>query len=164
MKTPTEILKEEHVAVLAKLAALEDILKNLDKREQVSAGLKELAAFFEVDFWVHFDKEERALFPEFDSFMPHGVGPLAAMLDEHELLRDTNTVVQEAVAKYLAGDDSAETVGTIRQDGMHFIEFLRGHITKEDGLLFRMAEMHLNQQQNEKVARLFSEMDQAAKR
>lgn len=164
MKSPTELLKEEHVAVLGKLQAMEDIFKNLDQRELVASKLKELAAFFQVDFWVHFDKEEQALFPEFDSFMPHGVGPLAAMIDEHEVLRNTNDIMQEAISAYLGGDDCAATKQVIRQNGSHFIEFLRGHITKEDGILFRMADMHLNQQQNERVVRLFAEIEQTAKR
>jgi hemerythrin-like domain-containing protein len=51
----------------------------------------------------------------------------------------------------------------IKQYGMHFIEFLRGHITKEDGLLFRMAEMHLTPVQNEKVVKLFPEIEKRAK-
>lgn len=163
MKNPTDLLKEEHQSVLEKLASLEKTVNDLEHRQNVSAKLKELASFFNKDFWVHFDKEEQALFPEFDSFMPHGAGPLAVMLSEHEVIRGTNDVMQEAIASYLNNDDSPETRKTINQNGLHFIEFLRSHITKEDGILFRMAEMHLNPTQNEKVVRLFSEIDKAAK-
>jgi hemerythrin-like domain-containing protein len=41
----------------------------------------------------------------------------------------------------------------------HFIGFLRSHISKEDGLFFVMAEMHLNECQKEKVVRLFAEIE-----
>ena len=157
-KKPTEMLKDEHKAVLGKLTALEGIFGRLDKRGDL-AELKELAAFFKTEFWGHFDKEEQALFPEFDSFMPHGAGPIAVMLQEHVVLRDTNEVMQEAIARYLKGADDASTKQTINQNGMHFIDFLRAHINKEDGILFMMADMHLNQKQNEKVVRLFQEMD-----
>ncbi len=159
MKQPTEILKEEHQAVLEKLAALESILENLEQREKVSARLREIAAFFETDFWLHFDKEEKALFPEFDNFMPRGSGPLAVMLDEHEVLRDTNAVMQQAIGSYLNNNDSAEVRQAIRQNGAHFIEFLRNHIFKEDSILFKMAEMHLKPAQNDRVVSLFAEMD-----
>lgn len=162
MKNPTEILKEEHRAVLEKLAALEGVINDLEHEEKVSAKLKELASFFETDFWVHFDKEEKALFPEFDGFMPRGSGPLAAMVDEHGVIRNTNEVMQESVSSYLNGDRSAETRKTIRQSGMHFIQFLRAHISKEDSLLPRMAEMHLGQMQNERVVKLFSEIEKAS--
>ena len=55
-KKPTEMLKDEHQAVLKKLTAFEKIIHRLDKREDM-AELKELAAFFETEFWTHFDKE-----------------------------------------------------------------------------------------------------------
>ena len=158
-KKPTQLLKDEHQAVLQKLTALEKDISRLDKREEISAELKELAAFFESEFWTHFDKEEQALFPEFDSFMPHGAGPIAVMLQEHVVLRDTNEVMQEAIKRYLQGADDASTRQVISQNGSHFINFLRSHINKEDGILFMMADMHLDQKQNEKVARLFQEMD-----
>lgn len=158
-KKPTELLKEEHTAVLQKLTSLEKIFHNLDKREAVSAELKELAAFFETEFWTHFDKEERALFPEFDTFMPRGTGPIAVMLQEHEVLRNTNDIMQAAIAKYLNGAEDPETKRVISQNGSHFVDFLRSHINKEDGILFMMADMHFDQKQNEKVVRLFQEMD-----
>ncbi|MDP2731197.1 MAG: hemerythrin domain-containing protein [Dehalococcoidales bacterium] len=163
MKKPTELLKEEHQGVLQKLDALEDVINNLEHKEKASARLKELTSFFDTDFWVHFDKEGKALFPEFDNFMPRGAGPLAVMMDEHEVLRETNVVVHEAVTRYLDDDDSAAVIQVIRQNGTHFIEFLRNHIFKEDSILFRMAEMHLQQAQNERVIRLFAEIERTTK-
>ena len=163
MKKPTELLKEEHQGVLEKLDALESVINNLEQKEKVSSRLKELASFFDTDFWVHFDKEEKALFPEFDNFMPRGAGPLAVMIDEHEVLRKTNEVMQQAITSYLNHDDGVETRQAINQNGRHFIEFLRNHIFKEDNILFSMAEMHLDQRQNEKVVKLFAEIEKAAK-
>ncbi|MBI2980569.1 MAG: hemerythrin domain-containing protein [Chloroflexi bacterium] len=158
---PTEILKKEHEAVLGKLDNMERVIAQLDKREEIADKLKELAAFFKADFWVHFDKEEKALFPEFDNFMPRGAGPLAVMLDEHKVLRDTNAVMQRAIGSYLNHDDSSEVREKIRRNGSHFIETLRNHIFKEDNILFAMAEMHFEQAQNDKVVRLFAEIDKS---
>ena len=157
-KKPTEMLKDEHQAVLKKLDAFDKIIGRLEKREDL-AELKDLAAFFKTEFWGHFDKEEQALFPEFDSFMPHGAGPIAVMLEEHRVLRDTNDIMQEAITRYLDGADDAATRKIIVDNVSHFIGFLRSHINKEDGILFAMADMHLDQRQNDKVARLFLEMD-----
>jgi hemerythrin-like domain-containing protein len=158
VSNPADILIEEHRAVLGKLESMEKAIKDLKNREGIRKDLEGLMAFFASEFWVHFDKEEKALFPEFSGFMPRGVGPLAAMLDEHELIRNTNDTLQEAVKAYLAGDDSPEVCKTITDYGQHFIEFLRGHIQKEDGLFPRMAELHLTPKQNEKVVQLFGEM------
>jgi hemerythrin-like domain-containing protein len=163
VNSPVEILKQEHQGVLEKLKTLEWAFSNLDRRDEITPKLRELASFFKVEFWVHFDKEEKALFPEFDNFMPRGVGPIAAMISEHEVLRDTNEQTQAAIARYLNLDDGPETRQAIKQYGMHFIEFLRSHIFKEDGILFRMAEMHLTPGQNEKVVKLFPEVEKRAK-
>ena len=157
--TPTELLKAEHHEVLGKLDLMEELLGKLEQKEEVSEPLKELAAFFETDFWLHFDKEERALFPEFDNFMPRGSGPLAAMMDEHEVLRKTNADLQQAIERYFNNTDYAEAIPEIRRYGSHFIESLRSHIQKEDGILFSMAEMHLNQRQNDNIIKLFNEME-----
>jgi hemerythrin-like domain-containing protein len=159
---PVEVLKEEHTHVLGKLEALEGIFKRLDQKEAVASDLAGLISFFKADFWLHFDKEEQALFPEFDNFMPRGVGPLAVMMEEHQVLRNTNEILQRAVAAYLGSASNPETTRTIIESGSHFIEFLRSHINKEDHILFSMAEMHLNQNQNQKVLKLFNDIEKAA--
>ena len=158
-KKPTELLKDEHQAVLQKLTALEKVFSSLDKREAISAELKELTSFFKTDFWVHFTKEEEALFPEIETFLPRNAGPLGVMLMEHEELRKTNERIQQATVEYLGGSASEETKRTLHEQGTHFINVLRDHINKEDNILFMMADMHLNQQQIDKVAKLFLEIE-----
>ncbi len=160
-KKPTELLTDEHKAVLQKLTALEKVFGNLDKKEQISAELRELISFFKTDFWVHFTKEEEALFPEMETFSPRNDGPLAGMLREHEDLRQINDDIQKATSDYLGGTASEATVRTLREQGMHFIGALREHIEKEDGMLFGMAEMHLSPGQMEKIAGLFQKIDAA---
>lgn len=156
---PTDILKEEHKSALQKLDALEDLIGNLNQKERISVELKELTSFFNTDFWMHFDKEEKALFPEFDNFMPRGSGPLAVMIEEHEVLRKIHTVMQEAVTRYFNNSNDADTRHTITENGTHFIDFLRNHISKEDSILFMMADMHLNQGQVKRVLELFEKIE-----
>ena len=158
-KKPTQLLSEDHQAVLQKLSAMEKDLDNLDNKEAVSGELKELLAFFETDFWVHFTKEEEALFPEIETFLPRNAGPVGVMLMEHEDLRKTNGVIQKAAADYFGGAATEATKATLREQGTKFIEVLRGHIEKEDNILFRMADMHLDGQQMEKITALFAKID-----
>ncbi len=156
---PTDILNQEHEAVLKKLDALEQCINRLEEKEEIAADLHELITFFHTAFWVHFDKEEKAFFPEFDNFMPHGVGPLAAMRDEHDALRNTEEMLAEAVAAYLNNDDSSPTRQSILQYGTHFIDTLRSHIVKENGLLPTMAQMHLKAEQNARILSRFAELE-----
>ncbi len=158
-KKPTEILKEEHQNVLQKLDMLEEVISHLDKKETISAKLEELASFFKTEFWVHFTKEEEALFPEIEKFIPRESGPVGVMLIEHEELRNTNTEFQRAVDVYLRDADNLETKGMIQEYGTHFIGVLRDHIDKENNILFMMADMHLGQTQIDKVIKLFYEIE-----
>ncbi len=160
-KKPTEILKEEHENVLQKLDALEEVISHLDKKEEISAKLKELASFFSTDIWIHFTKEEEALFPEIEKFMPRESGPLGVMLIEHEDLRNTNTELQPAIDEYFRDSDNLEVTGRIQKYGAHFIGVLRDHINKENNILFMMADMHLDQTQIDKVIKLFGEIEKA---
>ncbi len=156
---PTEILKEEHEHVLRKLEALEEVISHLDKKEEISAKLKELGSFFETDFWVHFSKEEEALFPEIERFIPREGGPTGMMLIEHEDLRNTNAKLQPVIEEYLRDSTNLEAKGMIQGYGSHFIGVLRDHIDKENNILFMMADMHLDQTQIDKVVKLFHEIE-----
>lgn len=160
---PTEILKREHQNVLLKLDSLEKVVSNLDKKEKIASELKELASFFKTDFWVHFAKEENALFPELERFIPREGGPTGVMLIEHEDLRSTNSKFQPAVEEYLKDSDSLEIKRRLQGYSDHFIGVLIEHIHKEDNILFTMADMHLDQDQRDKVVRLFQEIERAGR-
>lgn len=160
-KRPTEILTEEHKNVLQKLEALEEVIDHLDKREENSGKLKELASFFNTDFWVHFAKEENALFPEIERFLPRERGPTGMMLAEHEDMRKTNAEIQPAAAEYLQDSNNSKARTVIQVRGTHFIGVLREHIYKEDNILFRMADMHFDQKQRDKVLKLFAEIEKS---
>lgn len=163
LKKPTEILKGEHEDVLRKLSELENVFRRLDKKEEVAAPLQELTAFFETDFWVHFAKEEEALFPELEKFIPRDMGPIGVMLAEHDDLRNTNAEFQKLVPEYLDGKAGAETRGQIKKYGTRFIVVLRDHIHKENDILFMMADMHLDEKQQDTVSRHFDKIVAAHK-
>jgi len=161
VKKPTEMLSEEHREVLGKLDEIEQLIGRLDKRDEVVDPLKRLAAFFSSDFWVHFTKEEEALFPEMEKFIPRNAGPIGAMLAEHEDLRKTNRELQSELARYFAGTDTAETGAAIRHYGTDFVTVLRDHIDKEDNILFRIADMHLTNGQNAVISEKFEQITTA---
>ena len=163
-KKPTQILKEEHENVLQKLDSLEEIISHLDKKDEVSDKLKELASFFKTDFWIHFAKEEEALFPEIEKFIPREGGPTGMMFIEHEDLRNTNTQLQPVIGVYLRDAGDLETKGIIQRYGTHFISLLREHINKENNILFMMADMHLDQRQMDKVIKLFDELENSGEK
>ena len=156
---PTDLLRDEHASVMQKLDALERIVLHPESRPEIIAELKALAAFFRSDFWVHFTKEEEALFLEMGRFTLIDRGPLGVMLREHEELRNSNDRLQGAVNGYLADTGSIESTARMKEHGTHFIWMLRDHIKKEDNMLFAMAEMWLDATQKLKVTKLFQKIE-----
>ncbi|MBI4303292.1 MAG: hemerythrin domain-containing protein [Chloroflexi bacterium] len=159
---PTDILKGEHKDVLQKLDTLEDIINRLSQKEAIASRLKELASFFKTDFWTHFAKEEEALFPELEKFIPRESGPIGVMLVEHDDLRNTNTQFQRGIEEYLGSSNGSQIAPTIQKHVNHFIGVLRAHIDKEDHILFMMADMHLDKTQIDRVLRLFDQIETSA--
>ncbi len=161
---PTDMLRDEHKNVLQKLDALEDVINRLHEKEAVAAQRKDLASFFNTDFWTHFAKEEETLFPELDKFIPRESGPVGVMLSEHDDVRKTNAEIQRAIDEYLEGSGSLQTVTVIQNYGTHFVTVLRDHINKEDNILFMMADMHLDKTQVDTVIKLFDEIEGSAEK
>ncbi|MBI2869838.1 MAG: hemerythrin domain-containing protein [Chloroflexi bacterium] len=159
MSQATDVLKQEHKEVLGKLDTFEKALEDLGDRARASRPLEELTRFFDKDFWVHFGKEEDALFPELEKFIPRNAGPIGIMLMEHEDLRRTNDEIQRAAASYLAGNNDTPNREKLQDSGRHFIAVLRDHIFKEDNILFSMADAHLDAAQAAAVLRRFAEIE-----
>jgi hemerythrin-like domain-containing protein len=138
---------------------MEKVIGNLAQKDQVFAELKELSSFFDTEFWVHFTKEEEALFPEIEKFMPRESGPLGVMLEEHVDLRSINARAQKAIRDYLGNSGDSETQGLIERNCSYFISLLRDHIFKEDSILFEMADEHLDQTQIDEIILKFHQID-----
>ena len=159
---PTKVLMDEHQHVLKKLSVMEGLLGNLEQKDKISTELKGLAYFFKNDFWLHFDKEELALFPELGNYIPRNAGPLQMMFTEHKDLRNTNEVLQHALAEYSENKDMSITRETIHKAGMGFIHSLRSHIDKENSMMFTLANVHLTKEQEDDIMRVFTQIDASA--
>jgi len=145
--------------VLKKLDDFEEVINNLDKPDTIMPTLKELGTFFKGEIWIHFAKEEDALFVEMAKFMPIEGGPIGVMLLEHEELRKANDEFQKGLEVYVRNPDDAKAAALIRQNGMNIIQMLRPHIDKEDNILYMMAEMHLDDTQTKNILKVYEEIE-----
>ncbi len=137
---PVETLMSEHRVIERGLDSLDSLSAGLSRTAPaVRVRLGELVRFFrEFADRVHHAKEEDRLFT---ALAAHGFsnqsGPVFVMLSEHEAGRAHVTRLAE-----VAGGDgplTAEEVETVRDHGTAFSILLRGHIQKEDNILFPMA-------------------------
>lgn len=80
------------------------------------------------------------------------------MLIEHNMGRDYVKGMVEAVANYKSGDQKARE--KFAQDSRNYIDLLTQHIDKEENILYMMADMHLSEEQEEKLLEEFEKIEQ----
>jgi hemerythrin-like domain-containing protein len=158
MSKPTEILSNDHKKVLEKLKVMEQTIKDL-KSPNVKNTLLDLEGFFKKEVELHFRKEEEALFPEIEKFIPREGGPVGVMLMEHEDLYRYKDNLFNGVDFLLKDENTKEALVLIKENGTNYINLLRGHIFKEDNMLFMMADMHLEEDQIKEIMKKFEELD-----
>lgn len=148
MKTPTDVLREEHVVILRLLEALEAAAAR-----PVPEGWWEQAVALVRGFadGSHHAREEQHLFPAMVRCgVPSPGGPVDVMLMEHEEGR-------RLVARIAAGDPGTRA-GAVRD----YVRLLRAHIDKENGILFPLAEAVLDVQATRGLEREFDAVEAEA--
>jgi hemerythrin-like domain-containing protein len=138
----TDILKQEHRVIEQVLDCLERIADRARAaegfdRDNASDVLEFLRVFADR---CHHGKEEDRLFPAMiEKGIPREVGPVAVMLNEHDVGREAIRGMQGAVD----GDDPS----TFARHADEYVSLLREHIQKEDAILFPMADSVLSAEQ-----------------
>jgi hemerythrin-like domain-containing protein len=137
----TRVLREEHGWILEVAGALERIVE----AEALSGSLDTEAARKAVQFIrlfadaCHHGKEEDLLFPALEEAgMSRAAGPIAVMLEEHRQGRAYARAMLGALDAIESGDETAARAFVDAAYG--YVELIRGHIMKEDQVLFHMAD------------------------
>lgn len=145
-RTPTGMLREEHQLILKVLDVLQKVLEKGDSADWDIESMEDCVAFFRLFADAcHHGKEEDLLFPELEARgMSREQGPIAVMLFEHQQGRAL--VGQMADALPGARDGEAEPLARFETAARAYIQLLRGHIHKEDNVLFNMADFMVDQQ------------------
>lgn len=142
MKTDiTSALVNEHKLILRMIALLEH---NADRTANGNYGNWQF--FLDgVDFIrnyadrYHHAKEEDVLFEALiKNGMPRENSPIAAMLMEHDQGRAYVQAMEAAAKQALDGD--ATGVPVLSENALAYTGLLREHISKEDGILYPLAE------------------------
>jgi regulator of cell morphogenesis and NO signaling len=152
---PTEELRQEHQAVLKLLNSLNGVIASAEfsRAESWKGPLEEALTFFKTDVAIHFKKEEDALFPAMEKYLGREGGPIAVMLNEHE---QHNTLLKEIDRATAANDLAA-----LRSTWVSFHALLTMHITKEDSVLFPIAERLLAEEEWLEVAQKMEKLSNA---
>ncbi len=160
MSRPTEILSNDHKVVLEKLKLFEQTVNNF-KSPNAKKFFEDLKIFLKEEVNVHFKKEENALFPEMEKFIPRDEGPIGQMLMEHEDLYKYEDNFIRGIDLFSKDENNGEAQKLIKENAISYINLLREHIYKEDNMLFMMADMHLEEDQINAIMKKFEELDKA---
>lgn len=151
MLTGQDYLKEmgtEHEEALSHLETLKTELFEMAKEFSLRVQVKpfeEMIFLMDSEIRFHFRKEEEALFPAMESFIPPDSGPLYVMKVEHEAIKQAFTRLKNVVKNVQAPEANTEKLkNVLLESGFHFVSLLRNHIQKEDHVLFPMAVEHLS--------------------
>lgn len=159
----TEILMDEHRVIERVLNALERATNRLSRGEEVYFRFFTGTGVFIREFTdaCHHKKEEMVLFPALvDNGLSKNTGPVAVMLAEHAEGRRLAQGMRQATERFQAGDIRMRD--TLVQTAKAYISLIRHHITKEDKVLFPMANKVIPVDQQETILSGFEPYDKDA--
>jgi hemerythrin-like domain-containing protein len=136
----TANLREEHQLILRVVAALDELMEAEHVEDVDLDVVEDCVSFFRlfVDA-CHHGQEEDLLFGELEEAgLPRTTGPIAVMLYEHEQGRALVGLMREALPG--ARNGSREAFQALRSAALDYVYLIRGHIRKEDGVLFTHAD------------------------
>lgn len=158
--TATEILRREHEAVLKMLDATEQVAEQIENGVKVRPEVfNDLLEFFQIfTDKCHHTKEEELLFPALlRKGIPSEGGPVSVMLHEHE---EGRALIREMAESGRAYQSDAEGAGRRwTKAARAYAKLLREHISKENNVLFVLAERVLTQGELEQLAVSFEKVE-----
>jgi hemerythrin-like domain-containing protein len=137
----TQALVDEHKLILRMLAVLERSARLMARGEYGNYRFFLEAVDFIRNYAdrFHHAKEEDVLFEALvTNGMPRSNSPVAAMLVEHDQGRALVNALELAANDALAGRPGQDAA--IAENALGYLELLREHIDKEDGILYPLAE------------------------
>jgi hemerythrin-like domain-containing protein len=156
----TQVLRNEHEAILRMLEATEEVARRLTRGGHVApVTLYDLIEFFQLFAdRCHHGKEEDVLFPRLEALgMPRAGGPIEVMLGEHEQGRN---LIQQMLAEAKAYADGAAEAGPRWAGAARSYAALLGeHIMRENNVLFPMAERLLSETEQQELAIAFERIE-----
>lgn len=148
MKTDvTQVMMEEHQLILRMIALVEKNSGRVERGEYRNWRFFLDAVEFIREYAdrFHHAKEEDVLFTALvKNGMPEKQSPIEAMLMEHDAGRAHVRGMEEAAQRALDGDESK--IPSLLEHARGYAQLLRGHIDKEDTILYPLAERVLPQE------------------
>jgi len=138
----TKALLGEHGVFYAQFDYLEQVLPETGSLDQV----QKLAGLLAAGLKPHAQIENEILFPPLESILGTEVGPIPVMRMEHDEIESSLTRAQEV-----------RDLDQARNLVLHAVQVAREHFTKEEHVLFPMAEQVLDETALERLGDQWAE-------
>ena len=156
----TADLRQEHEVIQQVLDCVEVLAQGAAETGQIDLISAREALDFLGNFAdrCHHGKEELRLFPALHlKGLPVHVGPIAVMLSEHDQGRASIQWMRQAVMD--AERDPAGAARRYAKSARSYVELMRDHIDKENGVLFPMADQLLGEAEARALLSSFNEIE-----
>ena len=157
----TQVLRDEHEGILAMLAVVEAATRRLQSGKDIPNDLMTNAVGFFRNFAdkCHHGKEEDELFPAMQQRgIPREGGPIGVMLAEHDQGRAFIRGMSSAADKFAQGDPTA--IPALVENTLGYVNLLRQHISKENNILFPMADRVLADADQDRLYAAFEQIEE----
>lgn len=156
MNNATKNLEEDHIYILQLIDVMDVMTTSSEPDITDLEDAVDLIKRFADG--LHHSKEETLLFP---LMAEHGFstqqGPVAMMLHEHTQGRNFVKGMSENIESFKNGDLSA--LALIYQNMRGYGNLLRNHISKENNVLFKMADQALSKDEQAILYKQFQEVE-----
>ena len=156
METATKNLEHDHEHILQLIDVMFVMAgksaPDADNIETVISLIRNFADGF------HHAKEENILFPAMikKGFSKEN-GPIAVMLNDHDQGRNFVKGMVNGLQLFKGGDEKA--LKEVYENMTDYGNLLQSHISKENNVLFKMADKALSQKEQEQLLQEFSEIE-----
>lgn len=157
---PTDKLKNEHKVVLFVLEGVEQEAETIKASGIVNLEKIEKMVDFSRNFTdgCHHAKEEKLLFPKLEERgFDRDSGPVGVMLAEHVEGRRLIAKIVESSDMVRNGDDNGKQI--LSESLLRYVGLLRNHISKENNILFEMAENILTAEDKQELLQRFEDLE-----
>jgi len=157
MNSATMNLENDHIYVMK----LTDVMKAITHSEKPDINHIESVIDIIRNFadGLHHTKEENLLFPALgEKGFSLQQGPIGVMLHEHAEGRNYVKGMAENLELFKKGSKAA--VALLYQNMLGYAELLDSHITKENNILFRMADNVLSDVEQKNLLKEFESIEQ----
>ncbi len=164
---PLSALKNEHSTILQLLYSMDRQLGWLessgpDKSQRILGSLLRKSGHLSRDLRAHFQREEKALYPILEKRMGSDAETVRIMRREHQQLLDGASSVKSEISRMVESGDSVKTWGLASQL-QDFRGGLSDHVSREERVLFWLAELRLSQVDRKRVSFNLNQMSRTSK-